>query len=71
MRGIGADSLHGIHNCLITGTTAEIPGNCPPDFFFSRMRIFIQQRFRRQDHPRCAEPALNGSVIYKSLLQLT
>ena len=60
--------FYGIHHCLIAGASAEIAGQTATNFFLCGIRNFIQQSAGRHDHTGRAETALNGSVIYKRLL---
>src|SRR5215469_8758339 len=61
--------LHGLHNVLIPSTPAQIPRDSPPNLFFARVRILIQERIRSHDHARRAEPALQPVFLLEPFLQ--
>jgi len=68
-RGSGSDLLDGLYYREITGAPAEIAIHVSNDLFAGWPRIFIEQRFRGQNHSRGAEAALKREVIEKRLLQ--
>src|SRR6185503_12413860 len=56
------------HFC-ITRTPAQVAGQCVADVVLARIRVFIEQRLRRHDHARSAEPALQRTLLFEQLLQ--
>ena len=53
----------------IARAAAQVAAHVGDDFFVGGMRVFFQQRFGREDHPRRAEAALKSKLIEKGLLQ--
>src|SRR5438034_9406606 len=60
--------LRGIDNLEIASTAAEIPAQCHLDLLVRRTWILLQQRFDRQDHPRCAVATLECMLLLKRSL---
>src|SRR5580692_10866898 len=52
--------FHGVDDMLIAGTAADVTLQALPDFCLSRVGIPIENLFRRDDHPRRAETALQS-----------
>ena len=59
-----------LDNYCISGTSADIARKGLADSFFIRLWIFRKQCVRRHEHAGGAEPALDGAVIDKRLLQV-
>ena len=62
----------GIDDLGVPGATAEIPGNGGPDRFLIRGRASRQGRevgVTRDQHARCADPALRTARLQEGLLQ--
>ena len=53
---------------LYGGTAAEVAGHRQPCLIFGRGRQPVEQRLGRHDLPRCAEPALEATVLGERLL---
>ena len=56
-------------NLLVAGASAQIAVHEMFQLRFRRTRIFVEQRFRRQDHSRRAKAALKPAVFDEGLLQ--
>src|ERR1051325_2885293 len=60
--------LHRVDDVLIPRAPADIAFQPFANFFFRRIRIAIENLFRRDDHPRRAEPALQTMLVPERLL---
>ena len=72
----GSAVMESLRGCLdrlddfhIARASAKIPGQGVAYFVVRGRRISAQQRVRRHDHPRRAEPALGAELFVKGLLQ--
>src|SRR5579871_5259656 len=60
--------LYRVHDVLVTRATAQIAVQAMADLFFRRVRIPVDDLFRRHDHARGAESALQAVLIPESFL---
>src|SRR6185436_13860198 len=56
------------HDVLVAGTPAQLPGNCLAYLGWSWIRTLVEQRPRRDHHPRSAETALQPVFVHEPLL---
>jgi hypothetical protein len=61
--------LNGLDNAVIGAAAAEVSLQSLDDIFFGRLRVLPQESVGLDDHPRCAESALERVVPDESLLQ--
>src|SRR5260370_36624224 len=59
----------GVEYGQIACAPAQVTAHVSDDLFVGGMRILVEQRFGREDHPRRAEAALKSEMIEKGLLQ--
>jgi len=60
--------LYRLDDVLVSGASAHIARNSPPNFLLARVRIIFQERTGRHDHPWCTEPALQPMLFLESFL---
>src|ERR1035437_7118791 len=60
---------HRFHNLVITGASAQVPGQRVANVVLGRFRIAIEQRLRRNQESGRADAALQGRVLEKLVLQ--
>src|SRR5260370_7764549 len=59
----------GVEYGQIACAPAQVTAHVGDDLFVGGIRILVEQRFGREDHPRRAEAALKSEMIEKGLLQ--
>src|SRR3974377_1677672 len=62
--------LDSLDDLDIAGAAAQMADHGVPYFVFARLRIFVEQRCRRDDKTRCAEATLNSTFLYEGFLDL-
>jgi len=61
--------MHGLDDLLIPCAPADIAVNRFADLLISRVRIFLKERYKGHQEPRCAETTLQGVFFVERLLQ--
>ena len=63
----GSRELYCLNDFVVAGTAAVISVYCSLYFFFSRIKIYIQQRLCTDDHSGSTKATLNGSRCCKCI----
>src|SRR4051812_16156757 len=65
----GGGGEDGIDDRLVAGAAADVAGDAVDHLLPCRLRIVVEQRLGRHQHPRRAIAALRGKVLHEGGLQ--